>query len=149
MACFDDSDIALPKLDAFSNKLGWGRLEAFNRMVGDPVSRHVVWYEAGDASGTRSHCALQINEHPIGSKERFVAAVHCLRFRICSGWHAFSCVDCRAAETEAERLYRWLSRDWFASAAGRQAYRMSHPECARYSWKRLSEEGEPYRPTPK
>ena len=137
-------DAVLSRLHCFSQALGWGELQKFRKTLDD--SRAVVWYVAGDSNGSRTHCALQINEYPLGSSESFSAAVHCIRYRICSGWHSFVCAGGSQAAAEADRLRSWLSREWFTTAERRRAYRLAHPECTEYTWKKLREVGEPRYP---
>ena len=133
------------RLDRFSQLLGWNGLRV-NKQELDGHPQAIVWYVAGDTTSARTHFALQINQHPLGSCESFSAAVNCIRYRLCSGWHSFRCADLPQAEAEARRLRSWLGREWFASPERRRAYRVAHPECARCTWKRLRESGEPHYP---
>ena len=133
------------RLSLFAKTLGWPELRQFVKTF-DDLGRTVVWFEAGNANFSRTHCALQINEHPLGSSRSFTAAVHCIRYRISSGFHCFACENLREALSEAERLSPWLAREWFTSAVRRREYRLAHPECAGYTWKKLREAGESHYP---
>ncbi|MBX3413442.1 MAG: hypothetical protein KF708_12200 [Pirellulales bacterium] len=133
------------RLEHFASLLGWHDLRSRNHLFDDWT--RVVWYESGHATGGRQYFALQINEHPIGSTDCFAAAVHCLKYRICSGVHSFPCRTLREAQSEAKRLHTWLYHAWFATPAARRDYRIAHPECAEYSWRKLREQGKPHYPT--
>lgn len=134
------------RLERFAASLGWHDLQPHQHTLDDDTS--VVWYESGRTTGDASqHFALQINEHPIGSTDHFAAAVHCMKYRICSGFHTFSCRSIPEAQAESRRLFAWLDHGWFATPKSRQAYRVAHPECADYSWRKLREQGEPHYPT--
>jgi hypothetical protein len=135
----------IQKLRRFADALGWEGLQAHAHLLEGRPRQVVRWYEAGDVSGERTHCALQINEHPIGSTEQYSAAVYCLRFRICSGWHVFGCTCSSQALAEADRLRTWLDRAWLMSIERRRAYRLAHPECSNYTWQKLREVGEPHK----
>lgn len=132
-------------LSDFAEALGWDGLRSFSKIFND-TGQVVVWHEAGDANYSRTHCALQINHYPLRSVDTFSAAVYGIRYRICSGWHAFACRDSCEARLEAQRLHPWLHREWFQSAERRRAYRLAHRECVGYTWKRLRDFGEPHYP---
>jgi hypothetical protein len=131
------------RLRCFTRALGWNGLRKFTRET-STAPGVLTWYEAGDANGGRTHCALQINEHPIGSQESFSVAVYAARYRLCSGWHAFNCVDAGQAKQEALRLSAWIAHEWFSTPHRRRAYRLAHPECVGYSWERLRVSEPPY-----
>lgn len=133
-------------LGQFSRTLGWEDPIEHNTIYDELTCRSINWYLVGVTKQARMHFSLQINEHPIGSSSTFAAAVHCLRYRICSGFHTFRCRTRREAQSEATRLREWLSHEWFITPKRRREYRLLHPECAGYSSKRLREAGEPYYP---
>ncbi len=132
------------KLERFAAALGWGELREHCHTVEDQRPWTVRWYLAGDVDSPRTYCALQINEHPIGSSETYAAAVYGIRFRIFSGWHVFACATVTEALAEADRLGAWLSREWFTTLERRRDYRGAHPECSGFTWRKLTEFGAPY-----
>jgi hypothetical protein len=133
-------------LGHFSTALGWHGIQRFHHRFDPPDETTVVWYLAGLTGEGRTYCALQINEYPIGSSDSFAAAAHLMRYGICSGFHRFDCGNLVQLKSEAARLHSWLAREWFESLEGRRAYRLKHPECAGYSWKKLRSAGEPHYP---
>jgi hypothetical protein len=138
-----------PNLRAWANRLNWPDLEMRHQYISyEDEEKLITWYESGNPSGRRDHCALQINEQPIGDKSgTFAAAVYAVRYALCSGWHTFTLTDDDSLiMREADRLRCWLDRSWFDSATSRREYRQMHPECAGYSWRRLRQEGPPHSP---
>jgi len=105
----------------------------------------ITWYESGNNDGSRSDLFLQINESPIGQTATYAAAVYAIRYHICTGWHSMKLgPNAQPLDSEVERLDSWLHRRWFESLANRQQYRMMHPECTGWSWKRIRHERLPY-----
>ena len=124
-------------LQAWAALLGWNDLQPHEHVVpaDDPTPAAgavIVWYE----SGTPDDITLQFNVAPSHR-----AAVFALRYRLFSHWHPFELYDDPASQhAEAERLTDSLHHRWFATRAARRAYRLQHPECAGYSWRRLRAE---------
>ena len=130
----------LQALQQWAMWLGWPELTVHHQEVpgGEPSGtsvKMVCWYTCGSYDDV----VLQINEDP-----RWQAAVYAVRYRICTGWHGFQITgDRRRLRDEARRLESWMHRRWFVTLEGRRAFRVRHPECAGYTWKRLREEGPP------
>lgn len=131
----------VPALRAFARQLGWTHLRRYQHVFADESpARKIVWYLAGQSSGGRSDVFLQINEHPIGAKRTYAAAVYAPRYRLYTNWHTFRLgadLHCNPAETV--RLEDLLHRRWYETPAARKEFRICHPECAGFSWKRIRE----------
>ena len=121
--------------------LGWFNLKAEEHVVAVDVrgahkGQRVRWYYCG----SYDDIVLHVNENPI-----WHAAVYAVRYRIHTGWHRFypyrSTVRLRK---EAKRLKEFLYADWFFTIEQRRAFRLRHPECTGYTWRRLRLEGPPY-----
>jgi len=133
------------ELVRWAGLLGWSGLERQEHVATDERFSHIagqsiVWYLAGSYDDV----AFQVNVTP-----SLRVAVFALRYRICSGWHAFKLHSdsVRAqseAEAEADRLDAWVHSRWFVSREARRMFRARHPECAGYSWRRLREVGPPF-----
>ncbi len=127
-------------LQEFAAILGWPELIGYQHRVDSPSSNYhgrlVKWYE----SGSLERLLFQINEQPC-----LCAAVFALRYRICSGWHAFD-YSTRSSRIRAEaaRLAPWLARCNFDGVNARRAFRIQHPECSNYSLKRVRDCGLPF-----
>jgi len=124
-------------LSRFCRALGWPAPRRFTREAAPGAlsdgAELIEWFEARDAG-----VWLQVNRRP-----GWCACVYALRFRLCSGRHAFD-LQPATLKPEVARLRPWLARSWFASPEARQAYRRAHPECARYTWRKLRETGSPH-----
>jgi hypothetical protein len=138
------TELRIDDLSYWASQLGWGRLRVnqLSLSESDAPEREITWYEAGHSSGGRDHCALQINEEPIGQQVTYAAAVYAIRYGLYSGWHVFTVSsDRQMLLAEAVRLRPWLSRSWFATLDGRREYRRLHPECTGFTWRRLRDTG--------
>lgn len=140
-------------LQRFGALIGWSPLRICQHAIeGEQAESgpHVVtWYESGDSGNPRTDCFLQINESPIGQSTTYNGAVYAIRYRLCTGWHAFTLHrNRRDIKVEASRLSEWLHRDWFDSIAKRREFRMLHPECVGYSWKKIRDVGPPHEGSP-
>jgi hypothetical protein len=131
-------------LSRFAAKLGWSELRRYQHS-GVPSSVLTTWYESGESQGLRSDYFFQVNECPTGQEITYCGAVYAMRYRICTGWHAFelSCTEGEMME-EALRLDGWLHKRWFESRELRRDFKRSHPECANYTWTKIREKGPPY-----
>ena len=131
----------LRRLQQFAAMLGWRGLRELRHIVNDDEDRRsagslIRWYE----SGSRDRMFLQINESPC-----YQAAVYAMRYRLCTGWHAFTLyADARKQAIEAARLEGWLHRKWFTTIQCRREFRRRHPECCNYTWHRIATSGLPY-----
>ncbi len=129
----------LLKLEAFARRLGWGRLKRYRHTVQGSIDPRedgtiIEWYEAGKWE----RAFLQINTNP------WRAAVYAIRYRLCSGWYEFRFPNfTRMAESEAERLQSYLAARWFRTPTTRRKYRLMHPECTGWTWKRIREREQP------
>jgi hypothetical protein len=127
-------------LKQFAALLGWGELEQFQHAVRNVPGLKgevlITWYE----SGSFEDILFQINELP-----SLCAAVYAVRFRICTGWHAFELHgDLSSLRAETDRLDEWLNRRWFDTIEGRRTFRKRHPECAGYTLTKLRKQGPPH-----
>lgn len=142
-------DKSFAALQRFAAALGWSPLRIYQRTIDDdPIvsaQRVITWYESGDCGNSRTYCCLQFNECPIGQTETYTGAVYAIRYRLCTGWHAFTLYGSakRMAE-EASRLGSWLNREWFDSLPKRREFRKLHPGCVGYTWSRIRMHGPPY-----
>lgn len=130
----------LKQLNFMAAAWGWAPLRARYLNMGNRHSSPptCVWYVSGDDSGTRTHCALQINEAPNGQQVTYEAAVYAIRYRIYSGWHGFTLhASPQRLRDEGERLSGWMHYSWFASVDKRREYRRKHPECCGFTWRRM------------
>jgi hypothetical protein len=139
----------ISNLTQFAATLGWSDLRTFQHSIDEkavsPQPFLVTWYESGHSERDRSDFFLQINEAPSGQVVTYAGAVYAIRYRIFTGWHAFTLFDETDQLTaEAERVDRWLHRRWFETISMRRQFRNDHPECAGYSWSRIRKEGPPY-----
>jgi hypothetical protein len=137
-------DKPIATLRTFARRLGWSPLRCRQQRFEDqkPLT---TWYVSGNNDGSRNAMFLQINECPIGQTAAYTAAVYAIRYRICSGWHAVRLnKDSDQIRDEAERLDPWRHHRWFQSVANRRQYRIAHPECTGWSWKRVRHERPPY-----
>jgi len=126
---------------------GWSALRRERRTFDDTTAgaRSVVWYECGEVEYDRRAFFLQINECPIGQQTQYAAAVYALRYRLCSGWHCFRLPhDAPGNRARIAALSEFLGRDHFDTLPARRAFRLSHPECAGYTWRRIRRSGTPY-----
>jgi hypothetical protein len=129
------------QLREFAGLLGWEPLrKCVHRLGADEhgadLPRAIVWYEcrAGE------NLWLQINV-----MSALHAAVYAPRYRLCSLWHWFELGSTRGERrATAERLDDWLHKRWFEHAKTRREYRLRHPECCGYSWRRIREVGVPH-----
>jgi hypothetical protein len=135
----------LAALNRFAAALGWQdlRISQHRWLCGETLVT-TTWYESGTAEGRRSDLFLQINEAPNGQTVTYVGAVYAMRYGICTGWHPFTLVDDAELTAESSKVEGWLHRHWFDSLAMRRDFRQRHPECAKYSWSRIREQGPPY-----
>jgi hypothetical protein len=129
------------RLKTFSRWLAWRGVQEYRHVVEETVQGlrkgQVIrcW-----CSGSYDDVALHMIENP-----PWYASVFALRYRICTGWHKFHpYVDAQKLGREARRLDNFLNRRWFTTIEKRREFRLLHPECAEYSWRRLREEGPPY-----
>lgn len=131
----------LVRLQRFAAMLGWRSLREWTHVVkddeGSPSAGSVIrWYE----SGSMERMFLQINEAPC-----YQASVYAMRYRLCTGWHAFTLHgDARRMAEEAAKLEPWLHHRWFTTIEKRREFRRLHPECCNYTWRRLRQSGPPY-----
>ncbi len=129
------------RLLLWTKLLGWSDLKTQEHVVknsseGARKGKIIRWYECG----SHDNVLLQINECP-----QYSAAVYAIRYRICTGWHIFyPYKNVSKLRKEAERLREWFWVGWFSTVQNRRAFRRRHPECARYSWRRIREEGLPH-----
>jgi hypothetical protein len=139
-------DKPFTSLTSFAKLLGWDDLRLYqHRGAAGDDANVATWYESGQSDGLGSDLFLQINEAPAGQVSTYVGAVYALRYRICTGWHAFTLYDDQErVAAEASSIAAWLHRSWWESAARRREFRRLHPECADYSWARIRAEGPPY-----
>lgn len=134
--------------------LGWGKAvryshnpsQKFSNSNDGKSTEKLVWYEAGEVGDPKTDCFLQLNEL---AETRGVlicsAAVYAIRYRICTGWHAFRLdQDSHRRSEEAGRLSEWLHYDNFSSVAARREFRLRHPETTGYSWQKIKTDGPPY-----
>jgi hypothetical protein len=128
------------QLKQFAAMLGWRSLREFRHIIkedapGISAGTLIRWYE----SGSIDHMFLQINELP-----PYQAAVYAMRYRLCTGWHAFKLYPgARMQAKEAARLEEWLHRKWFTTIERRREFRRRHPECCNYTWRKIAECGTP------
>jgi hypothetical protein len=140
----------LAELVRFAAALGWSDLRMCEHRGGSEAGGATTWYESGPSDGVRNDFFLQINEAPSGQELTYVGAVYAMRYRLCSGWHAFTlrstALDAMNAEQAAEvaLVDAWLHRRWYETAPMRREFRRLHPECAGYTWARVRNEGPPY-----
>jgi hypothetical protein len=129
-----------PTLARLARQLGWSQLQMERHTIRDSLDPKengtvIEWFFCGDFSKV----LFQINEEP------WRACVFAIRHRLSSGWHEFRFPqDDQELRSEARRLGSYLSRDAYASDAGRMALRQRHPECTHWTWKRLRMEKPPY-----
>jgi hypothetical protein len=140
------SDKPLVELAKFAAALGWPGLHIFqHRWLDGDTPVVTTWYESGNSGGFQSDFFLQINESPSGQICAYVGAVYAIRYRICSGWHAFTLYDTAEQQAaEASKLDAWLHRRWYDTLKMRREFRRLHPECANFSWSRIRSDGPPY-----
>ena len=125
------------RLNLWAACLGWNGLE---RWESPDDEMPFVWYESGITTGRSDHFAFHINVGRM-PRDECRAAVYAVRYRLVSGWHDFTLYHTESEIAgEAQRSAAWLHKDCFLSLAKRREYRMNHPECAGYSWKRIREE---------
>lgn len=139
----------LAALTRFAEALGWPDLRMFQHTIDDDVVAPqpfvVTRYESGASGGVRTDFFLQMNEAPAGQSMTYAGAVDAMRYRICSGGHAFTLYDAvDEMQAEATRVGGWLHRRGFETLAMRREFRRLHPECAGYSWPRIRQAGTPY-----
>jgi len=130
-------------LRRFTLLLGWHDLRArcheikTNNREKQPYENVIRWYE----SGALDDIYFQINDSPC-----WCAAVYAIRFRICTGWHKFILSENDITIiSESQRLHSLLAREWFVSLEATRRFRVAHPDCTGWTWKRLGEYGPPYR----
>lgn len=136
----------LAELQQFARALGWSRLRMFQHTLQDAPgkSKIITWYESGFNDGGKLALFLQINEHPIGTLRTYNAAVYAMRYRMCTGWLPFRLTAALQHDpNESECLAGRLHRKWFQTIEARREFRVKHPECVGYSWKRIGEIGPP------
>jgi len=132
------------RLKKLTRLLGWQTPLELHQHCSDPKSKDTVitWYESGISTGGRQDLFLQINEHPQGQTKTYVAAVFAIRYRICTGWHAFDLPDDdKRLEALANRLSPILSWHWFDTLDRRREFRRLHPEMTGHSWRTIGESG--------
>ena len=128
----------LAALRQFARQLGWLGLGMWQAEFDGRV---ITWYKAGKSDGSRNDFFLQINECPLGQTITCTAAVYAIRYTICTGWHSMHLApDGTCDESEVARLDTWLNRRWFETPRHRREFRRLHPECAGWSWARISRE---------
>lgn len=131
------------------------RIRRFIRLLGWPrptYGRHVVrgslepkqdgmilrWYD----SGNYDYALLEINLQP-----NVRACVFAIRYRLCTGWYEISpLISDHCLQNEVQRLDEYLAYKWFSSNKNRHRYRLLHPECSGWTWKRLRSESPPFYP---
>jgi hypothetical protein len=71
--------------------------------------------------------------------------VYATRYRLCSGWHGVYLYSSKHdLHSEVAQVSGWLSKERFSTLTARRQYRLDHPECIGWSWKRILENGGPH-----
>ena len=133
-------------LQQFVEQLGWHGLRIQESVsppahsIPDGLSRY--FYTIGEMD---DGLYVQINPKPEFHPRLFAMSVYAMRYRICSGWHAFLLPPTSSVQNEElAKIEPWTGHARFDSQSARRDYRQRHPECAGYSWRRIRSEGPPY-----
>jgi hypothetical protein len=115
----------MAELVRFAVALGWVDLRLCEHRGSGEAGVATTWYESGPSDGVRSDFFLQINEAPRGQALTYIGAVYAMRYRLCSGWHAFTLRSTTLASMNAEQAAEfalvdaWLHRRWHETAPAR------------------------------
>jgi hypothetical protein len=128
------------RLARLAKLLGWPKLQAHEHALNEEDTaklnlQTIRWY----TSEIHESFFLQFNVMP-----SWCGCVYAINYRLCSGWHTFGLFDDDVLmKKEAERLGNYLAFDWVSTLSKRREYRLLHPQCAKYSYKRIRNEGFP------
>lgn len=114
---------------------GWPVAKFHDRTL--PDGSTICWYESDDG-----YIMSQINLSPLVHM-----GVFALRYRLCCAWIRLPVPENDAGQSRVWASLRGLLHyDNFSTLNGRRNYRIHHPECNNYSWKRIREIGPPFLP---
>ena len=140
------AEAAFPLLKQFVEQLGWHGLRIQESVsppghsIPEGLSRY--FYTIGEMDDA---VYVQINPQLEFHPRLFAMSVYAMRYRLCSGWHAFLLSASSSVQSdELAKIEPWTGHTHFGSQAARRDYRQRHPECAGYSWRRIRTVGAPY-----